>query len=63
MLQLARLEEGGIAEVPILDLGAVVRSVAAQFKPVADTRSIHVNVQGPLNLFIRLQPESAEVLV
>jgi signal transduction histidine kinase len=63
MLQLARLEEGGLADVPILDLGGVLRSVAAQLQPVADTRGIQVEVQGPLNLFVRLQPESAEVLV
>ena len=63
MLQLARLEEGGTDDVPILDLGAVLRSVAAQLRPVADTRGIQVEVQGPPGLFIRLQPESAEVLV
>ena len=63
MLQLARLEEGGLADVPILDLGDVLRSVAAQLQPIADTRGIQVEVQGPANLFVRLQPESAEVLV
>ncbi len=63
MLQLARLEEGGLADVPILDLGDVLRSVAAQLQPIADTRGIQVEVQSPANLFVRLQPEYAEVLV
>ena len=63
MLQLARLEEGSIANVPSLDLGGVMRSVVAQLKPIADSRGIRVEVRCPLKLFVRLQLESAEVLV
>ena len=63
MLQLARLEEVDAADVPVLDLGTVLRSVAAQLQPIADNRGVQVEVQDRPDLFVRLQPESAEVLV
>ena len=63
MLQLARLEEVDAADVPVLDLGTVLRSVAAQLQPIADNRGVQVKVQDRPDLFVRLQPESAEVLV
>ncbi len=63
MLQLARLEEGGFADVPAVDLGGVLRSVAAHLEPIAHSRSVEIEVQSPSNLLVRLQPESAEALL
>jgi len=71
MLQLARLEEDSVGEAPalapvsapVLDLGSVLWSVAAQLQPVAESRGVQVEVRSARNLFVRLQLESAEVLV
>ena len=63
MLQLARLEEGGVAEVARLELGGVLRSVASQLAPIAVSRGVGVDVRIAADRFVRLSLESAEVLV
>jgi signal transduction histidine kinase len=63
MLQLARLEEGSSANVSPLDLGAVAESVAAQLKPIADTRGLEIQVKSAPDLFVKLTSDSAEILV
>ena len=63
MLQLARLEEENLAKMPVLSLNDVLRSVATQLQPIAESRCVAIDVQGSLDAFVSLLPESAEVLV
>lgn len=63
MLQLARTEESGTADLAPLNLGQVAESVAAHLKPIADTRELEIEVTSSPDLFVKLTPESAEILV
>ncbi len=63
MLQLASLEEGGTAEVAIVEIGEMIGRVADRLQPVAGDRALRVDTKCSPGLYTRLQPESAEILI
>ena len=63
MLQLARLEEGGLITEPALDLNDVLQSVVTRLQPIAESHSVRIDVRRSPNLFVRLHPDSAQILI
>lgn len=64
VLDLSRIEEGRVSvETSEVDLGVLVREAAAAVKPLADEKSLHLEVRGPENLVCPTDPQLVRQIV